>query len=58
MIRKGPYKLMHFFEDDSIRLYNIDEDRGEQTDLAKTQPELTLLAVVVAGNALGSSCRI
>ncbi|MFT5127445.1 MAG: arylsulfatase A-like enzyme [Rhodothermales bacterium] len=46
VIRKGPYKLIHYFEDDSVALFNIDADRSESQDLAKKQPELaaTLLA--------------
>jgi arylsulfatase A-like enzyme len=50
MMRKGPYKLLHLFEDDSVQLYNIDTDTGEKKDLAKAQPELaaTLLAELKA----------
>jgi arylsulfatase A-like enzyme len=36
---RGPWKLMHLFEDNSIRLYNIDEDLGETKDLAEKYPE-------------------
>jgi len=46
MIVRGPWKLMHLFEDNSIRLFNVDEDLGESKDLATKYPEIaaTLLA--------------
>lgn len=39
-IRKGPYKLIEFFEDGNIELYNLSDDIGEENNLAKTQPEM------------------
>jgi len=39
MICRGPWKLMHLFEDNSIRLYNVDEDLGESKDLSKKYPK-------------------
>ena len=30
---------MHFFEDDSVQLYNLKDDLGEKNDLAKAHPE-------------------
>lgn len=39
MICRGPWKLIHLFEDNSIRLYNVDEDLGESKDLASKYPE-------------------
>ena len=50
MMRKGSYKLIHYFEDDSVGLYNVDQDQGETTNLASSQPELaaTLLAELKA----------
>jgi len=38
-VRKGDYKLIEFFEDGRIELYNLAEDIGEQHDLSKTIPE-------------------
>ena len=38
-IRAGDYKLIEFFEDNSVELYNLKEDLGEQNDLAKKMPE-------------------
>jgi arylsulfatase A-like enzyme len=38
-IREGPYKLISFYEDDRIELYNLDEDVGEQVNLAAKLPD-------------------
>lgn len=34
VIRKGDWKLIQFFEDDTIKLFNLKKDLGETTDLA------------------------
>lgn len=34
-IRDGDWKLIHFFEDDRVELYNLGEDIGETRDLAQ-----------------------
>ncbi len=39
-VRFGSWKLVHFFEDDRIELYNLDEDIGESEDLASAYPEV------------------
>ncbi len=39
-IRMGDYKLIEFFEDGRIELYNLREDVGEDHDLAETMPAL------------------
>jgi arylsulfatase A-like enzyme len=39
-IRVGDYKLIHFFEDDRIELYNLREDICEDHDLAPAMPDL------------------
>ncbi|MEX2577736.1 MAG: sulfatase [Verrucomicrobiales bacterium] len=39
-IRKGDLKLIEFFEDDSIALYDLAADIGETTNLADSRPEL------------------
>ncbi len=39
VIRQGDWKLMQFFEDDSVKLFNLKEDLGEIRDLAHSQPE-------------------
>lgn len=37
-IRRGPDKLILFFEDDRAELYDLERDPGERTDLAAAQP--------------------
>ena len=37
VIRKGNWKLIQFFENDSVELYNLKADPGETDDLAKTE---------------------
>ena len=39
VIRKGDWKLHHYFEDDGIELYNLKEDIGEKNDLTESHPE-------------------
>ena len=38
-IRQGDWKLIEFFEDGKIELYNIKDDIGEKNDLAGTMPD-------------------
>jgi arylsulfatase A-like enzyme len=38
-VRLGDYKLIEFFEDKRIELYNLNNDIKEKTDLAETNPE-------------------
>lgn len=38
-VRLGPWKLIEFFEGQRWELYNLDEDLGEQNDLAASHPE-------------------
>jgi len=38
-IRKGKWKLLEFFEDKHIELYNLDEDIGEKNNLSENMPE-------------------
>lgn len=40
VIRSGRYKLMKFYELDKIELYDIENDIGEQNDLAGQEPEI------------------
>jgi arylsulfatase A-like enzyme len=37
-IRSGNYKLIEFFEDGRLELYNLANDPGERTNLAQTEP--------------------
>jgi arylsulfatase A-like enzyme len=38
-IRQGDYKLLEFFEDGHLELYNLKKDPGERHNLAKSDPE-------------------
>ena len=39
VIRKGDYKLIEFFDDQRVELYNVVKDIGEKIDLSKSMPE-------------------
>lgn len=39
-IRRGDLRLVEFFEDDHVELYDLKEDPGETRDLAAARPEL------------------
>ena len=41
-IRKGPWKLLEFFEDSHVELYNLETDPAETTDLAETDSQRAL----------------
>jgi len=38
-IRKGNYKLINFYDDDSVELYDVVNDLGEEHDLSSELPE-------------------
>jgi len=38
-VRKGDFKLIEFYEDGHVELYNLKDDIGEQHDLAAEMPE-------------------
>jgi arylsulfatase A len=38
-IRAGDYKLLEYFENNTVQLFNLKEDIGEQNDLTRTEPE-------------------
>ncbi|MHC4229279.1 MAG: sulfatase/phosphatase domain-containing protein, partial [Planctomycetota bacterium] len=38
-IRAGDYKLIEWYEDNSVELYNLKDDIGEKNDLAAKMPE-------------------
>lgn len=40
-IRDGNYKLIHWFEDDRLELFDLRRDLGESNNLADTHPEVT-----------------
>ncbi|WP_339709117.1 sulfatase [uncultured Kriegella sp.] len=39
VMRYGKWKLHHYFEDDALELYNLEDDLGEQHNLVDTEPE-------------------
>jgi arylsulfatase A-like enzyme len=39
-VRMGNYKLIEFFEDNRIELYDLEDDPGEKCDLSRVKPEL------------------
>ena len=39
-IRRGNYKLLYFYEDQSVKLFDLANDIGESKDLSKTRPEI------------------
>jgi arylsulfatase A-like enzyme len=39
LIQQGPWKLMEYFEDGRLELYNLDDDIGETKNLASAQPD-------------------
>jgi arylsulfatase A-like enzyme len=38
-VRLGDYKLLEYFENDTVQLFNLKDDPGEQSDLARAQPK-------------------
>ncbi|MBI4662056.1 MAG: sulfatase [Verrucomicrobia bacterium] len=40
-IRRGDFKLIEFYEDSRVELYNLAQDQGESNDLAARMPELS-----------------
>ena len=41
-IREGDYKLIHFYDTDSMELYNLRKDISERNDLSRELPQLAL----------------
>ncbi|MHC4072413.1 MAG: hypothetical protein ACYTGS_10335 [Planctomycetota bacterium] len=40
-VRQGKWKLLEFFENGRLELYNLERDIGEKNDLARISPEKT-----------------
>jgi len=38
-IRQGEWKLLEYFEDGHVELYNLKSDMGEQNDLSQEMPD-------------------
>ncbi len=39
-VRSGRYKLLEYYENGSVQLFDLENDIGEQNDLAESQPEI------------------
>lgn len=42
VVRSGDFKLVHFFEEGKLELYNLIEDEGELNDVSKEEPQKTI----------------
>ena len=40
-IRSGQYKLIEYYENGSVQLFDLEKDVGEQNDLSKAKPDIT-----------------
>ena len=40
-IRSGQYKLIEYYENGSLQLFDLEKDVGEQNDLSKAKPDIT-----------------
>jgi arylsulfatase A len=40
-VRRSEYKLIHFYDDDRVELYNLRDDLGEKNNLAAKMPQKT-----------------
>ena len=40
-IRLGKYKLLEYYENGSVQLFDLEKDIGEQNDLSKAKPDVT-----------------
>ena len=41
VVRRGKWKLIEFFEDKRLELYDLSQDRGEKANVAATHPDVT-----------------
>jgi arylsulfatase A-like enzyme len=53
-IRSGDWKLVYWYKDQSVELYNITEDIGETVNLAESEPEKVKELAVKLGTYLRS----
>ena len=37
-VRAGDYKLLEYYENNTVQLFNLREDIGEQNDLSQVEP--------------------
>ena len=40
-IRLGNYKLLEYYENSTVQLFDLHNDPGEQNDLSKSKPEIS-----------------
>jgi arylsulfatase A-like enzyme len=38
-VRAGDWKLIHYFEDDRLELYDLKNDQGEKNNLSTAEPQ-------------------
>ncbi len=38
-VRAGDYKLLEYFENNTVQLFNLRDDIGEQNDLSQVEPD-------------------
>jgi arylsulfatase A-like enzyme len=50
VVRKGDWKLHHYFEDNGFELYNLAEDPGEKQDLSRSHPEKVKELLLILNN--------
>ncbi len=41
VVRRGNYKLIHFYDDDSIELYDVVSDQGEKKESNQVEAEVS-----------------
>ncbi len=51
-IRKGPWKLIYFYQDQHYQLYNLEQDISESTNLAKQKPDVVRRLAKLLGDYL------
>lgn len=49
-MRMGPWKMIEFFETGNIELYNLDDDIGEENDLAEFLPDTVKMLYQIMGD--------
>ena len=55
-VRLGDFKLIEWYEDDKVELYNLKDDIGEKTNLALKEPE-KLKRLITAWEAWDSTLK-
>ncbi|WP_232829211.1 sulfatase [Aureibaculum luteum] len=50
VVRKGNWKLHHYFEDNTLELFNLENDVGEQNNLVYKKPDIVKELLVLLNN--------